>query len=51
MRMVKRRNSRRAGFEKCPIPWKELMKIPNNLYSSRNLKIKKDSELLNKISE
>ena len=26
MRMAKRRNSRRAGFEKCPIPWKELIK-------------------------
>ena len=25
MRMAKCRNSRRAGFEKCPIPWKELM--------------------------
>ena len=24
MKMVKRRNSRKAGFEKCPIPWKEL---------------------------
>ena len=24
MRMAKRRNSRRAGFEKCLIPWKEL---------------------------
>ena len=24
MRMAKRRNSCRAGFEKCPIPWKEL---------------------------
>ena len=27
MRMAKRQNSRRAGFEKCPIPWKELMLI------------------------
>ena len=25
MRMAKRRNSRRAGFEKFPILWKELM--------------------------
>ena len=27
MRMTKRRNSRRVGFEKCPIPWKELINI------------------------
>ena len=24
MRMAKRQNSRRAGFEKCPILWKKL---------------------------
>ena len=30
MRMAKRRNSRRAGFEKCPIPWKELNTTYNN---------------------
>ena len=25
MGMAKRQNSHRTGFEKCPIPWKELM--------------------------
>ena len=25
MRLAKRRNSHRAGFEKCPISWKELI--------------------------
>ena len=25
MRMAESQNSRKAGFEKCPIPWKELI--------------------------
>ena len=33
MRMAKCRNSRRAGFEKCPIPWKELITYVNDLFS------------------
>ena len=30
MRMAKCQNSRRTGFEKCPIPWKELMATKPN---------------------
>ena len=40
MRMAKRRIARRVGFEKCLIPWKELMDIynhvPNVSYVQKN---------------
>ena len=48
MRMAKCRNFRRAGFEKCPIPWKELktVDIDGNISSTFSTNKAFASELL-----
>ena len=39
MRLAKRRIARRVGFEKCLIPWKELMRrVTRSAFSKKNYK-------------